>query len=340
MKRKLLIVLAILNSLFVQLGAQSYYMHEAAEDSDGNAISGIVSVLMFIGIGTLLYRLFGKNKSESSSKREYNYEPKETYMEDLDDSLNNDIDYLPDEDPVPTIYSAPPVESVQIPPKGNLSFREKVLEIYADQTERFGGLLIIKEDGEYHYLNSYADERYKILADYLLENKPNNCTDTLIRVDWALIRHYRMFHENDFLPFNDIENAHVEKNDFRGGKLLALKSYYDEYRRYCCNSSVPPVDFFISIGFNETILLHKMIKQEMNYTDWHDLKVMLLHGLKSYDEYRAFSDNTLQWQERSDGWYDEHEEYLGATYEEAHEFYFGCTYAKAIGEIRKIKWEI
>ena len=152
--------------------------------------------------------------------------------------------------------------------------------------------------------------------------------------------YYRMFHENDFLPFNDIENAHVEKNDFRGGKLLALKSYYDEYRRYCCNSSVPPVDFFISIGFNETILLHKMIKQEMNYTDWHDLKVMVLHGLKSYDEYRAFSDNTLQWQERSDGWYDEHEEYLGATYEEAHEFYFGCTYAKAIKEIRKIKWEI
>lgn len=77
----------------------------------------------------------------------------------------------------------------------NNSFKEKVIGLYGNQTERFGSLLIIKEDGEYHYLSEHSDERYKILDKYLLEHKPHNCTDTTIKVDWDLIRHYRMFHE-------------------------------------------------------------------------------------------------------------------------------------------------
>ena len=314
-------------------------MHEAAEDSDGNAISGIISVIVFIAIGTLLSKLFGKSKIEDTSS-EHHYESEEFHFDDSDDILDHDLNYFPEKSYIP-ITSSTTIDNVSSKKDDHLVFKERVLEIYADQTERFGGLLIIKEDGEYHYLNSPKDERYIILDEYILKNKPNNCTDTLIKVDWALIRQYRAFHENEFTPFNNIENVHIEKHDFLGGKLLALKSYYDKYSNYCYRSNpIHPVDFFISIGFDETILLHKIIKQEMEYSYWHDLKGMLLHGLKTYDEYRLFKEKTLQWQEQSDGWYNEAGELLGSTYDDAHETYFGYTYEKAFEEIKKIKWEM
>lgn len=338
MKRIVLIVVAILNGFFIQLHAQSYYMHEAAEDSDGDAISGIVSVLIFIGIGVLLNKLFGKDTNENNDGSGYYSESEDTHMDDYDDLLDHDLDYFPEDSYIPPASSVT-VENVSIRKSDNLSFREKVLEIYAEQTERFGGLLIIKEDGEYHYLDSHKDDRCNILGDYIWDNKPENCTEKSIRVDWELIRLYKLLHKDEFPAFNDIENAHVEKNDFRGGKLLALKSYYEKAPCYRSHP-VHPVDFFISIGFDETILLHKMIKQEMDYTYMHDLKVMLLHGLKTYDEYKIFSNKTLQWQERYDGWYNEQGEYLGSTYDEAHETYFGYTYMRAFEDLRKIKWEI
>jgi hypothetical protein len=65
MKRKILIFIAFLAAIFqssyLHISAQSYYMHEAAEDSDGSSGSGIVALLILIGIGTLLTKMFGKD---------------------------------------------------------------------------------------------------------------------------------------------------------------------------------------------------------------------------------------------------------------------------------------
>lgn len=36
-------------------------MHEAAEDRDGSSGSGIVALLILIGIGTLITKMFGKD---------------------------------------------------------------------------------------------------------------------------------------------------------------------------------------------------------------------------------------------------------------------------------------
>lgn len=69
MKRKILIFIAFLAAIFqgsyLHISAQSYYMHEAAEDSDGNLVSGIVALLIIIGIGTLINRLFGKDNDSN-----------------------------------------------------------------------------------------------------------------------------------------------------------------------------------------------------------------------------------------------------------------------------------
>lgn len=65
MKRKILIFIAFLAAIFqgsyLHISAQSYYMHEAAEDSDGNPGGGIVALLIVIGIGTLITKIFGKD---------------------------------------------------------------------------------------------------------------------------------------------------------------------------------------------------------------------------------------------------------------------------------------
>ena len=60
-RRILLFIAAILQDFYLHITAQSYYMHEAAEDSDGNLGSGIVVLLIVIGIGTLITKLFGKD---------------------------------------------------------------------------------------------------------------------------------------------------------------------------------------------------------------------------------------------------------------------------------------
>ena len=41
-------------------------MHEAAEDSDGNPGGGIVALLIVIGIGTLITKMFGKDSDSDS----------------------------------------------------------------------------------------------------------------------------------------------------------------------------------------------------------------------------------------------------------------------------------
>ena len=65
MKKYMLIIIALLAAIFqgfcLHITAQSYYMHEAAEDSDGNPGSGIVALLIIIGIGTLITKMFGKD---------------------------------------------------------------------------------------------------------------------------------------------------------------------------------------------------------------------------------------------------------------------------------------
>lgn len=65
MKRKTLIFITFIAAMFqgfyLHIAAQSYYMHEATEDSDGNPVSGIVALLIVIGIGTLITKMFGKD---------------------------------------------------------------------------------------------------------------------------------------------------------------------------------------------------------------------------------------------------------------------------------------
>lgn len=59
--KRVLLILNLLCSISMTVSAQSYYMHEAAEDSDGNPGGGIVALLIVIGIGTLITKMFGKD---------------------------------------------------------------------------------------------------------------------------------------------------------------------------------------------------------------------------------------------------------------------------------------
>lgn len=338
MKIKLLLTACIFHSLCCKVFAQAYYMHEAAEDSDGNPIDGIIGLLLLIGLGVLIDKLWGKSKKENCDNEHY---------DDYDQTnVDNDdvFDQCFDEDVIINNFNIPLNSSVisSVKKKENNSFEEKVIGLYGNQTERFGGLLIIKEDGEYHYLSEHSDERYKILDGYLLEHKPHNCTDTTIKVDWDLIRLYKMLHKNEFPPFNPIENANIEANDFLGGKLFALKSFYEKAPCYCSHP-VSKLEFFLSIGFDETILLHKIIKHPMDAKEWFDLKVMQLKGFKTFEEYKEYRKTAGQFHEEDDGWYDGFYGYLAPTYGKASNVYQekeGYTYMNAYEDINKIKWEL
>lgn len=342
MKIKLLLVVYILHSLCCKVFAQAYYMHEAAEDSDGSPIDGIIGLLLLIGLGILIDKLWGK-KENSDNYGEYDdHAQTNVDNDDVPDKYLDDV--LFDEDIKVSNFnkSLKPATNTSIKKRENNSFKDKVIGLYGNQTERFVGLLIIKEDGEYHYLSEHSDEKYKILDGYLLEHKPQNCTDTTIKVDWDLIRLYRMFHEKEFPPFNPIENVNIEANDFLGGKLLALRSYYEDKPCYRLHP-VSKLEFFLSIGFDETILLHKIIKHPMDAKEWFDLKVMQLKGFKTFEEYEEYRKNAGQFHEEENGWYDGFYGYLAPTYGKANEVYQekeGYTYMNAYEEINKINWEL
>lgn len=346
MKIKLLSTAYIFFFLCCKVSAQTYYMYEAAEDSDGSPIDSIIGLLLLIGLGVIIDKLWGKSKKENYDNR-YNdeYDDYVPTNVDNDDVFDKGLDeVLFEEDIKISNFNIPlkSVTSASVKKKENDTFKEKVIELYGNQTERFGGLLIIKEDGEYHYLSEHSDERYKILNEYLLEHKPHNCTDTTIKVDWALIRNYEMFHKKEFPPFNPIENANIEANNFLGGKLLALRSYYEKKPCYRLHP-VSKLEFFLSIGFDETILLHKMIKHPMDAKEWLDFKVMQLKGFKTFEEYKEYRKNAGQFHEEEDGWYDGFYGYLAPTYGKAHEVYQekeGYTFEDAYKDIASIRWEI
>lgn len=346
MKIKSLLAACIFHSLYCKVFAQAYYMHEAAEDSDGSPIDGVIGLLLLIGLGVLIDKLWGKSKKENCDNGYYDeYDDYAQTNVDNDDIFDEYLDeVLFDKNIEINKFNIPSNSSVCATAKenDNNSFKEKVIGLYGNQTERFGGLLIIKEDGEYHYLSELSDERYKILDKYLLEHKPHNCTDTTIKADWDLIRHYRMFHEKEFPPFNLIENANIEANDFLGGKLYALKSFYEKTPCYRCHP-VSKLEFFLSIGFDETILLHKIIEHPMDVKEWFDLKVMQLKGFKTFEEYEEYRKTAGQFHEEEDGWYDGFYGYLAPTFGKANEVYQekeGYTYMNAYEEIEKINWKL
>jgi len=288
----------------------------------------------------------GKSKKENCDNSHYDghhdYAKTNVNHNDAFDKCLDDV--LFDEDFEIKKFNVP-LKSTTNPPvkkKENNPFKEKVIELYGNQTERFGGILIIKEDGEYHYLSRCGDERFEILDEYLLEHKPHNCTDTTIKVDWGMIRFYKMLHEKELPPFNPIENANIEANDFLGGKLLTLKSYYDKTPS-CSSHPISKLEFFLSIGFDETILLHKMIKHPMDASEWFDFKVMQIKGFKTFEEYKDYRKTAGKFHEEENGWYDYFYGYLAPTYNKASEVYQekeGYTYMNAYEEINKIKWEL
>ena len=67
--KKLVILASIALSVFIKVSAQASYMHEAAEDSEGGGIWGVLSLLIFIGVGTLISNLFSNENSLVSTKK-------------------------------------------------------------------------------------------------------------------------------------------------------------------------------------------------------------------------------------------------------------------------------
>lgn len=66
MKKISFLALFVLGTYY-EVFAQTY-MHEAAEDSEGGGIYGVLSLLIFIGIGNLVGKLFSKENSKKNNR--------------------------------------------------------------------------------------------------------------------------------------------------------------------------------------------------------------------------------------------------------------------------------
>lgn len=60
MKTKSILLALLLLNFCHNTYAQSYYMHEAAEDNEGGFFEGIGGTLLLIGIGYILDKLYKK----------------------------------------------------------------------------------------------------------------------------------------------------------------------------------------------------------------------------------------------------------------------------------------
>ena len=78
--KKLVILVSVALSVCIKVSAQASYMHEVAEDSEGGGIWGVLSLLIFIGVGTLISNLFSNENSKPPNNR---------YKKNIDDGKIN-----------------------------------------------------------------------------------------------------------------------------------------------------------------------------------------------------------------------------------------------------------
>lgn len=88
MKINLLLVVCILHSLCCKVSAQAYYMHEAAEDSDGSLFGGILGALFLFGIIYMIGKC-AENYSEIKKEAEERKRTKDINTKLMEERLND-----------------------------------------------------------------------------------------------------------------------------------------------------------------------------------------------------------------------------------------------------------
>ena len=353
--RKLLLAVLV---LFVKLSlyAQGWVVDETSKDNSGGIFSGILGVLLFLGLIWLLGTLFGRKKKESSNSS-LNDEHHHTYdfkNNQDDDELNShyveDVNYRPH---VGLSTSEDNKEDSDTNARNNQvehnysenDFNEKCIEIYGDYAEVTYGIIIVKEDGEYRQISS-SDNRYEILSSFISRNHKERYKSIDRIGNGEQLKMYINLEKGILFPCARPMDSHGKlEKEFYGERIAMMMAYYDKamecYPLYTSNS-ISLRDYILSLGWDLAIYIHKYIKQPMDWRDYHDLKDMTLRNMtkEDYLSYRSKADKVST---RSDGVYDGWGNRIGNDFEEAKEEMDRrevFPMAQAIKEVKEFKWEL
>ena len=352
--RKLLLAILVL-SMKLSLYAQGWVVDEVSKDNSGGIFSGILGVLLFLGLIWLLSTLFGGKKKESSnsSTNDEYYHTDGFFNSQDDDEL--DIHNIEDVDfgahvAISTSEEKKNTDANAITEQferclSDNAFNEKCIEIYGDYAEVTYGIIIIKEDGEYRQISS-SDNRYEILSTFISQchKERYNSIDRVGNSEQ--LKMYIDLEKGMLFPCARPMDSHGKlEKEFYGERIAMMMAYYDKamgcYPLYTSNS-ISLRDYCLSLGWDLAIYIHRYIKQPMDWRDYHDLKDMTLRKMTK-EEYLSYRSKADKISTRSDGVYDGWGNRIGSDFEEAKEELDRrevFPMAQAIKEVKELKWEL
>lgn len=299
--------------------AQASYMHEAQEDS-GNPIAGILGLLLLGGIVYIIinFRNFF-NHNQYSSKKE----------DDLVIQSKQDI-------------------------KGNNpvnDFNKHCINVYGNYVEIVGDYLLLNEDGNYCMIDN-KDKRYNPLYSYIKNHYLNRVFLSWEVINIELLNLYIDYclKEGKLCYAKPIEKYGFIKEDFHGGRIVALKMYYDvdfEWFRGHYISKYPHrnkslFEYVNAIGYDLAILLHKKMNTPIDLQTYKDFKDMQSLGMTVY-EYKKYCDLYKGKIVQKEGkFYDALGNFIGNSFSEASNYWDTkfLSFEKAKKEIDNISWHL
>lgn len=310
--------------------AQASYMHEAQEDS-GNPITGLLGLLI---LGSIVYVISNFKNFFSKSSTPIK---------------NNDVIVQPTKEiSVENICS----DNVKVKANNpNHEFNNLCIDIYGKFAEIVGDYIIIKEDGNYCVINN-KDKRYNPIYSYIKKSflKRTYLSYETINIELLNIYIDSCLKEGKLSYAKPMkERGHIEE-DFYGGRIIALRMYYDEdfkwFRGHYISSCHSPIeslfDYINAIGFDLAIYLHKKIITPMDLMVYKEIKDMQSLGMTVYDYKNYCNLYKGKIVQKGNKYYDAQGNFIGNSFSEASNYWNikFMSFEKAKKEIDNISWHL
>lgn len=300
--------------------AQSAYMHEVAEDADGRSPIPFIFTIIIIWY---LYNAISNSKSAEIKKDADNSDKlQKKSLEKNEVNKSN----------------SPNTTHVD-------SFTKQCIAIYGNSVEIVDDYLILKEDGNYCIITN-DDIRYKPIINHI---KTNSLNRRFLKLNFPQIQsvHYYIddcLKSGKLTTAKPMEEHGVIEPDFYGGRIIALKMYYDKEFESGLSylKHKPLIEYVIDLGFDFAIFLHKKIETPMDlgvYKKMRDMQILKMN----YSEYILYMNIVGHICQRGKEFYDGEGNFIGNSWTEANAYYEkkqGITYDNALTEINNIEWHL
>lgn len=339
--------------------AQQQILDEIADENEDGPFSGIFGAIILFGLIWLIGTILDKKESSNNYSYKQSLHTKSTQSNCATDNASVDDEK---KDSFKEGINASSKKCINIDEDIKEStkhkedflreriFKDKCIDIYGDYAECTYKMVLIKEDGEYCQISD-SDKRYNILSEYIFLNhreryyvsRHMGCGEQL-RCYIEFVKKGKLFPEA-----KPMESHGKLEKEYYGERIALMKSFYDESLQQdpaCSNSGELHNSFCIILGWDLAIYIHKYIKQPMDVLIYRNLKEMKFREMSSMEFLNLLAKRKKRAMVISadkKGIYDEANNYLGDTYEEACEALEReelISVHQAIREVKNIEWRL